>query len=195
VPDAAKRADEKVAVAAPPRVSPPAPGAVPTPVPAAPAPTQGVAPATEAAQAGDPSLASASAAARTLMRGAAADASSAPDIVSPDLSVRWRLRATVIERSIDGGATWTPQPTGSTARWTSGSAPSPAICWIVGSGGTVLRTIDGQNWQTIMFPNRADLVRVDASSAAAATVTTADAHRFVTDDGGETWREVPLQGF
>jgi hypothetical protein len=129
------------------------------------------------------------------MRSAAADAFAAPDIISPDPAVRWRLRGATIERSIDGGATWASQTTDTTTRLASGSSPSPEICWVVGAGGTVLRTVDGERWQTIAFPNRADLVRIDASSAISATVTTTDARRFTTDDGGETWREGPLQEF
>jgi photosystem II stability/assembly factor-like uncharacterized protein len=125
-----------------------------------------------------------------------ADVAARPiDIASTDPSIRWRIRGVSVERTTDGGATWTPQTTGASAPLAAGSSPSPDVCWIVGRSGTVLRTADGRSWQTVAFPERADLIRVDATSAASATVTTADARRFTTDDGGATWKSGGLQEF
>src|SRR5579871_2210850 len=123
----------------------------------------------------------------------AADLVAAPDISSPDPSVRWRIRGTAVERTTDAGATWSAQATGSAVPLAAGAAPSADVCWLVGRNGTVLRSVDGRTWQVIAFPERVDLVGVDAASATAATVTAADARRFTTDDGGATWRPGGLQ--
>jgi Photosynthesis system II assembly factor YCF48 len=117
------------------------------------------------------------------------------DIGSNDPAVRWRIRGTIVERTIDGGANWTQQDTGSHSPLTAGSSPSPDVCWIVGAGGTVLRSTDGRTWQPIRFPEAVDLVAVQATSPASATVTTVDARRFTTTDGGATWTAGGLQEF
>ena len=67
------------------------------------------------------------------------------------------------------------------------AAPSISTCWAVGAGGTVLLTDDGDRWESRPFPEKADLVAVDARSAHEATVTTRDGRRFTTTDRGSTW--------
>ena len=112
-----------------------------------------------------------------------------PDIVSPDRNARWRLRNPgSIERSLDGGLTWQTQPTGVATPLVSGAAPSPTICWVIGTGGIVLRSIDGATWQRVGLAEAIDLTAIRAADALNATVTTADARTFTTDDGGKTWR-------
>jgi hypothetical protein len=111
------------------------------------------------------------------------------EIVSPDRNVRWRVRtAGIVERSIDGGATWQIQSTGVRTPLVSGAAPSAKICWLVGAGGTVLRSIDGATWQRVPFPEAIDLTSVLASDAANATILGADGRTFTTRDGGRTWQ-------
>ena len=122
-------------------------------------------------------------------------AAPAPDIVSTDPAIRWRIRGATVEHSSDGGATWTTQTTAASAGLVGGASPSPDVCWIVGRGGAVLRTTDGRSWQTIAFPERVDLTGVQAVDAATATVATADARRFTTRDGGATWTPGGLQEF
>lgn len=110
------------------------------------------------------------------------------EIVSPDAAFRWRiLPAGRVERSVDGGATWQPQPTGVEAALVTGSAPSPKTCWIVGQHGLVLKTIDGQSWHRIAFPEALDLTSVRATDDLRATVTSVDGRTFTTVDGGATW--------
>lgn len=130
----------------------------------------------------------------TAMRAAAAFADGAAVLIaSPDPQVRWRIRpGAIVERSSDGGATWTAQQTPSATELAAGSAPAPAACWIVGRAGTILRTVDGgATWQRVAFPESIDLTAVSASTPLAASVTLADGRRFGTADGGETWREIP----
>ncbi len=50
-----------------------------------------------------------------------------------------------------------------------------------------VRTVDGMRWEVLTPPTDADLEGVEARSALAAEVWTADAG-FVTTDGGRTWR-------
>ncbi|MGE5813402.1 MAG: WD40/YVTN/BNR-like repeat-containing protein [Acidobacteriota bacterium] len=127
--------------------------------------------------------------------GVAADAVKPLEIVSPGTSVRWRIEGATVEQSLDGGATWTKQVTGTRVPLTAGVSPASGVCWIVGRHGTVLRSIDGRSWQSVAFPDTADLVAVHSRSASEATVTTADARRFTTLDGGVTWKPAGLQEF
>jgi hypothetical protein len=156
---------------------------------ASPSPSVAAAPPAPAAAAPARSAAEAPAAARV----GAADALMkrevfGREVASPDPAVRWRLGAKgVIERTEDGGATWTMLTTGATVELTAGASPSPAVCWVVGRNGTVLRTIDGRNWTAVDVPEAADLVSVEATDASIAVVTTADGRRFRTSDGGRTW--------
>jgi hypothetical protein len=128
------------------------------------------------------------------------------EIRSPDPAVRWRIgrvsqeqvqgfarSATVVERSIDSGSTWTPSSTGVTTEITAGAAPSASVCWLVARAGVVLLTTNGTAWQRVTFPEATDLSAVRATDARTATVTTADGREFSTDDGGRTWVRRSLQ--
>jgi photosystem II stability/assembly factor-like uncharacterized protein len=103
--------------------------------------------------------------------------------------LRWRVLVSgVVEKSIDGGATWAaaaiqpPQPI------TGGAAPQPEVCWLIGRGGVVLRSTDGATFARVQFPDSGDLSAITATSALAATITTASGRSFTTTDGGKTWR-------
>ncbi len=110
------------------------------------------------------------------------------EVRSSDPRVRWRIVGSAVERSADGGSTWTPQALGVSSRLTGGSAPLPEVCWIVGDGGTVVVTADGISWTRVAFPEAVPLASVSATSADAATVTTSDGRLFTTTDRGKTWR-------
>jgi len=120
------------------------------------------------------------------------DLSGAPPwtlIAAPDAQTRWRAgEHGRIERSTDGGTSWTPQASGVSADLMAGVAPAQTLCWIVGRGGVVLRTIDGRRWYKLASPTAEDLVRVEALDAERATVISASEQRFSTSDGGRTWR-------
>ena len=83
------------------------------------------------------------------------------------------------------GATWTTTP--ASVELTAGSAPSTNVCWVVGRGGAVFRSIDGRTWQRIAFPEMTDLSAVRATDDRTASVATADGRSFTTSDGGLTW--------
>jgi len=160
------------------------------PVPAVPPPAASSAPASPAT---NESVATRALTAPMAMR--QADAIPTRDIVSSDGTTRWRIRGATVERTTDAGATWTAQPTGAHAALAAGASPSADVCWIVGRAGTVILTTDGRTWTTVAFPETVDLLQVTAASGSRATVTTSDARRFTTDDGGITWKSGDVQDF
>jgi hypothetical protein len=87
-----------------------------------------------------------------------------PVIASPDSPRRWRLAGAVVQYSTDGGSTWTDVFTAS-APLTAGTAPASSVCWIVGRGGVVLKTIDGRTFSRLQFPEAVDLATVGATDA------------------------------
>jgi photosystem II stability/assembly factor-like uncharacterized protein len=121
---------------------------------------------------------------RVIGQAARAIASAAPN-------VQWRFaEAGVVERSIDGGASWTRLATGVTADLTAGSAPAATVCWLVGRGGIVLLTTDAATWSRVKSPADADLVSVEATDARTAVVGAADGRAFRTSDAGVSWTPV-----
>jgi hypothetical protein len=113
-------------------------------------------------------------------------------VVSSNPSTRFRLLPDgAVQRSADAGSTWRTEPTGATDRLTAGASPSPSVCWLVGSAGTVLLSTDGRSWRRVAFPEAVDLRSVTATDQETATVTTADGRAFVTTDGGQTWSRTP----
>lgn len=114
----------------------------------------------------------------------------APVLVpSPDPNVQWRVSGSLVERSVDAGRTWVRQTTGTSGVLLAGSSPAPSVCWLVGPGGTVVVTLDGERWRQASFPDpKADIRTVAATSANQAAVTTVDKRTYVTTDGGVTWR-------
>ncbi len=108
------------------------------------------------------------------------------DIVSPDPMVRWRVSSQGVQRSVDGGKTW-GAPFAIAANILAGSSPSPRVAWLAGRGGAVVRTIDGSQWERVVFPETVDLLRIRATSDREAEVTLPDGRIFRTADGGRTW--------
>jgi photosystem II stability/assembly factor-like uncharacterized protein len=71
----------------------------------------------------------------------------------------------------------------------AGSAPSETVCWVVGHGGTILRTTDGEHWERLASPAKSDLIGIDARDAQTAVLRTSDKlTKYVTRDGGKTWQ-------
>lgn len=191
------------ALASPPPPAPPGPA--PSPRPASESAKTAATLETIQAVPTAPPAASQSVAARAAVQPAATD------IISPEPAFRWRLLApATIQRSTDGGATWTTQamrfagqgllPQGrnvATANLaapitlTTGSAAARDVCWIVGAGGVVLLSTDGASWQRRPFPEPVNLTGVRAVDARTAVVTTEDRRQFSTADGGATWSKMP----
>ncbi len=90
--------------------------------------------------------------------------------------------------------TWIPQTSGSTASLRGVSAVSADVVWASGSGGTVLRTLDGgASWQALTVPDAKDLdfrsVRaLDANTAwVMSSGPGAKSRIYETADGGAHW--------
>jgi hypothetical protein len=110
------------------------------------------------------------------------------DLTSSTPGVRWRIaNPGIVERSVDGGASWEPFDTGVRSTLAAGSCPSVTVCWVVGDAGVVLLTTDARTWRQVPRPTPTDLVAVDATDGGTAVVTTAAGQRFRTTDAGATW--------
>ena len=109
----------------------------------------------------------------------------------PESGASWRIGpGNRIARSQDGGRTWESRDLAVAGAVLAGAAVSRDVCWLVGLDGLVLRTADGSTWERVEPPDGTDLVRVEARTARAATVTSAAGRRFATEDGGKTWRRL-----
>ncbi|MER7506024.1 oxidoreductase [Nonomuraea pusilla] len=91
---------------------------------------------------------------------------------------------------------WELKETGVTARFRGLSAVSGDVVWASGTGGTVLRTVDGgRSWQNVSPPGAEALQfrDVEAFDARRAVVLSigegSDSRVYRTDDGGRTWTE------
>jgi hypothetical protein len=112
-------------------------------------------------------------------------------IPTPNAKILWMIAGPgAIERSENGGASWKTEYLETQAMIMAGAAPSAKICWLVGASGTILRTTNGTHWKTVIPPEQADFVRVDATDALRATVTALGGKKFSTRDGGKSWSSV-----
>ncbi|MEV4702479.1 oxidoreductase [Actinoplanes sp. NPDC049316] len=91
---------------------------------------------------------------------------------------------------------WRLSDTGVTARFRGLAPVSDRVAWVAGSGGTILRTVDGaRSWQRVDPPGTAelqfrDIEAFDAGHAVALTIGEGDQSRlYATSDGGRTWAE------
>ena len=122
----------------------------------------------------------------------AASLESAPMVVvsSPNPLVRWRVTADgLIERTDDGGGSWSFQHDTGGAELGAGTALSALTCWIVGRSGAVFVTTDGSTWTRVGQPTPQDLAMVQATDDRTATVMTLNGQQFDTTDGGRSWRQ------
>ena len=112
------------------------------------------------------------------------------DVTVNDRKARWRVvEGRLVQRSLDQGRSWSTQYAidAGPGRINAGICPAAAVCWLAGRSGLVLRTIDGQSWQRLAFPQDIELTSVSSPDERTATVSAADGRRFVTSDGGRTW--------
>lgn len=91
-----------------------------------------------------------------------------------------------ILRTADGGKTWYETPTGTHERLNEIQLYSKNIGWAVGSNGTVLKTMFGDDWSEVGFPNDLFLGNVIIMDFNTVYVTSRF-ELYITRDGGETW--------
>ena len=112
---------------------------------------------------------------------------------SPGGASRWRMVGKTLEVSADGGATWSPV-TGVTpaelADVTSAASPARGVGWLVGRGGLVLVTTDGQRFVRTSPPAPTQLVGVEPQDGAIAEVRASDGRAWRTVDMGRSWMPV-----
>ena len=89
---------------------------------------------------------------------------------------------------------WELRPTGTTSGLRGLAAVDANTAWVSGSGGTVLRTLDGgATWQNVAPPDAAgqgfrDIEAFSADHVVLLAIGPGEASRiYVTEDGGETW--------
>lgn len=112
-------------------------------------------------------------------------------IAGSGMTGQWRINGTIIERSPDGVA-WRPVnlPAGvDAAQLDAGAAADQRTIWLVGRGGLVLVSVDGQSFRRTMPPAAVDFVGAEVRDARSATVVANGGRRFDTADGGTTWAE------
>jgi len=89
---------------------------------------------------------------------------------------------------------WTPQPSNTEASLRGLSAVSDQVAWASGSGGTVIRTIDGGlTWEDVSVPDnkKIDFRDIEGFDANTAIVLSAGLPALIykTTDGGQTWNQ------
>lgn len=90
---------------------------------------------------------------------------------------------------------WLKQSVATTASFRGLAVVNDKIVWASGTGGTVIRTVDGgKTWKVMTVPQAEkldfrDIEAFDASTAYILSIGTDDNSRiYKTTDGGETWR-------
>jgi hypothetical protein len=98
---------------------------------------------------------------------------------------QWRTNERVVERSTDGGMTWTTEYTAD--RLIRASAfVNDDVAWVVGENGLLVRRTKN-GWFGASPPADGHITAVRASSPSRATVTLDDGRVFTTQNGGVTW--------
>jgi len=102
---------------------------------------------------------------------------------------------TVLIFSVLVSAQWVRQSVNTTASFRGLSVVSEKVVWASGTGGTVIRTINGgKKWDVIQVPDAArldfrDIEAFDANTAYILSIGNGESSRiYKTTDGGATWK-------
>jgi photosystem II stability/assembly factor-like uncharacterized protein len=105
-----------------------------------------------------------------------------------------RLCVTLLFLSVAASAQWVKQNVDTTASLRGLSVVNEKIVWASGTGGTVIRTIDGgKTWKVIAVPGAEkhdfrDIEAFDANTAYILSIGNGESSRiYKTTDGGKTW--------
>ena len=106
------------------------------------------------------------------------------------------LTATLILSSFATPGQWVRQSVSTSASFRGLSVVSDKVVWASGTGGTVIRTIDGgRTWDVITVPGaeKLDFRDIEAFNANAAYILSIgngeDSRIYKTVDGGKTWKQ------
>jgi len=98
--------------------------------------------------------------------------------------------------AVSAKAQWIKQDVATTASFRGLSVVNEKVVWASGTGGTVIRTIDGGGkWDVIQVPDAAkldfrDIEAFDANTAYILSIGNGESSRiYKTTDGGKTWKE------
>jgi putative zinc finger protein len=116
-----------------------------------------------------------------------AQAEGPPVVRAPDSPVRWRVRNAGIERSVDGGLTWSAESSPIAADVTMGAAPTAGVCWLASPSGQVLRRAETGAWTDVSPAPRVAISELTAVTKASAVIVSPDGTRLRTRDAGRTW--------
>ena len=109
-------------------------------------------------------------------------------------AVRVRTVSGRIDRSTDGGQSWTNEHAGLSDPILVTLCPTATACWLGADNGAVLvRTADGQWVRRVVPPPAAAVRRIVALDNQHATVELSDGRRYMTANGGITWTVPPAQ--
>ncbi len=109
-------------------------------------------------------------------------------------AVRVRTVSGRIDRSTDGGQSWTSEHAGLSDQIRVTLCPTATACWLGADNGAVLvRTADGQWVRRVVPPPAAAVRRIVALDNQHATVELSDGRRYMTANGGITWTVPPAQ--
>ncbi len=87
------------------------------------------------------------------------------------------------------GNGWSKVPVDEHVRFSSVSASGGEI-WAGGGRGALYHSSDeGKTWQHVTSPTSEDIARVDFTDSLHGTITTKSGVKWVTADGGVTWRK------
>jgi photosystem II stability/assembly factor-like uncharacterized protein len=105
------------------------------------------------------------------------------------------IAVVIITAATVASAQWLKQTVNTTASFRGLSVVSEKVVWASGTGGTVIRTIDGgKTWNVITVPGAdkldfRDIEAFDANTAYILSIGNGDASRiYKTTDGGKTWK-------
>jgi photosystem II stability/assembly factor-like uncharacterized protein len=103
--------------------------------------------------------------------------------------------------SVPAGPPWVAVASNTSAELRGLSVVSGSVAWASGARGTVLRTVDGTNWQALQVPGAdkldfRDIHAIDANSAIVMSAGPGEASRiYRSDDGGASWRLLATNTF
>ncbi len=97
-----------------------------------------------------------------------------------------------IERSIDGGTSWTTERQDLSDGLTVGTCPSADVCWLAGDAAVWVRDAAGE-WRRHALPPGSQVTSVVARDARRATIVRSDGSALSTIDAGASWGPAPAR--